>query len=825
MKRNLLLILVVFLSMGAQAQVSHELRVHSNGATIFRSAQLDSVKFSSSDALFHAGSNLWNCPVDQIDSITFGESTVPAVTPIDTTGCIHILWNTDGTVSVVNPYSTVTIDATTANVTVDAASGTSDLVYLLGGTSSNGSISIATDKKIILALDGLNLTHSNGPAINISSDKKCTLHLMDGTSNILCDGTSSSAKGAFQSKGKVSLQGLGTLQVSGLKKHALQTSGSFTMLQGNLQVLTAASDGLNVDCFYMYDGNLEVFSLGDGIDGDQGAVEINGGHISVTANGTDVKGIGCDSTLTIAGGDIVISMAGSDSKGLRTKQNLIVTGGNTSITMDGDAAKGVRVSGNMAFYNGTLSANANGSYISSPLDNGNELSYCSGIKVDGNLDIYGGTINTLCSSDNGGGRGISVDGNASIRGGNHHWQALGTNGQYTNELGEDDSYVSTCLKVEGTLDLLGGTILASATGRAINTEMDVLLQGSTLELHTTGNGFAYGTSSSPLDGFAPVCIKTDHNMTLSSGTLFCQSTGKGGRGISVDSTLTIGVLNQADSLLHIYCTTSGSPVVSSGNTGGWGNQGHNEDTFKGLPKGIKVDGDIIVNSGYLGSYCSQTSGDPNGEAIESKGSLTVNGGVIEANSYDDAINSGVGMTINGGKIWAYSRGNDALDNNGTQTYFNGGLVIALSDREMGVDASTDAGGHFYINGATVITKGSMGAWDRPTTSGATQKYLQLSVNINQPFCIQNSNGETIAIIQAPTVSGNGFLHHNSYGIKPPPGGGGSQGGSVAFTSPDVTSGTYQVFSNVTISGGSQWHGFYSGATCTTSGTGTNVNAQ
>jgi hypothetical protein len=49
--------------------------------------------------------------------------------------------------------------------------------------------------------------------------------------------------------------------------------------------------------------------------------------------------------------------------------------------------------------------------------------------------------------------------------------------------------------------------------------------------------------------------------------------------------------------------------------------------------------------------------------------------------------------------------------------------------------------------------------------------------------------------------------------------------NYVFTSPNVTSGTYTMYTNPTINGTANWHGIYVGATATTSGNGTSLTAQ
>ena len=334
-----------------------------------------------------------------------------------------------------------------------------------------------------------------------------------------------------------------------------------------------------------------------------------------------------------------------------------------------------------------------------------------------------------------------------------------------------------------------------------------------------------GTGTNAVDGYASTCAKADSNIYIYGGQIDARSTGIGGRGIFADGNLTVGRLGDSDDRIYLYLQTSGNPVnpVSSGGHNPWGGGSSNIDYFKGLPKCIKIDGNIYFNSGHIGAYCSQTNGDPNGEAIESKDSIFINGGVIEANSYDDALNAANYLEINGGKLWCYARGNDAIDCNGN-TVINGGLIIAKG-QEVGIDAGTDAGGHFTLNGGTIICQGgNMGAWDRPNVSGY-QPYLQINNSGNNGITIKNSAGDVVFMFLGTTPSGNGFIeNYTDPGAKPPPGGGGGNN-AIIFSSPDITSGSYQYWTSSTFTGGTSWHGFYIGATPTTSGSAQSTTAR
>lgn len=805
MKKATLLIALLAILGIVQAQ-NRVVRVHSNGQEVYSlpAGSTSRMFFNGSNAVFFSNGDEWATPLRAIDSITFALSdngSTDTTSVNDSTGIV-ITWNGDQ-VTIQNPCQSLGVSITNegGHVTVNSTADSADLSYILRGSSTNGSLTMTTAKKVVVCLDGVSLTNPVGPALNITSDKRAAIHLR-GTSS-LCDGASNTLKAALQCRGRIDFQGSGTLQVTGLAKHAIQSSGRATVLNGTIQVLGAVSDGMNVDIFVMEGGSVTVSNTGsDGIDADQGYMLISGGSVDVTCNAADVKGLCADSTITLAGGNIHVVVNGDQSKAIKTKHNMTISAGTITIEANGTLAV---VSG--------------------------EPSYCTGIKVDGDLFVAGGNTTITCPSTNAGGKAISVDGNVTITSGVLTLNALGECNKYSNATGTYSSYSSTCIKSNANVNVNGGALYLTAGGRGIGCDGTYTQNGGIVNISTSANGFTtIGSGTSCTDGFSAACLKADGDIRFVQGTFSGNSTGLGGRGIAGSSRFILGQDGASDSLLTVSVQTSGLPVNATSG-GGWGG-GSTSSNWKGLPKGVKIQDSILIYSGHLMSYCSQPSGDPTAEAIETKSAFVMNGGIVEANSYDDAINSATYMEINGGRIWAYSRGNDAIDNNGSYTYINGGLVIAQSDREMGFDASTDAGGHFYITGGTVVAKGSMGAWDTPTTTGAnSQHYVTLgssggwggssgtSVSLTSGFCIKQGDTD-IMIYKADAISGSGF----ETGTKPPPGGGSN--GSIAVCCPAIATGnTYTLYTSPTITGGTQWHGLYDGATCTTSGSGTTLTVR
>ena len=776
-------------------------------------------------------------------------------TAVDPESGIHITWNNGGSPTIVNGYASQGLEITASgeNVTVNAATGLDDLTYVLDGTSVDGNLIINTDKSLILYMQGLHLHSATGPAIRVVDDHRVTLHLAPCTSNFISDTTNITAtehKAALQSQGKFEIQGDGSLTVKGYTKHAIQSSGKTIIMNGTVNVYGQSSNGdaMNVDDFVMQDGSLTVTSLGDGIDGDQGYIAVTGGTINITCTSTGVKGMGCDSQINIAGGNVTINMSGADSKGISGNGNIYITDGSVDVTVSGNQSKGIKADGSLSIIDGTVTVKANGTYVT---DATTGISYCTGIKTDANTVITGGTVNVTCSSTNNGGKCISADGNVTINGGTITLSALGGSGTYTYN-SETKSYTTVGIKSNANVTVNGGTITMTVGGKGVSADSNYCQNGGTVNITTSGAGaVTSGSGTSATDGYCSAGVSTDRDVYVNAGTLSCVSTGKGGRGLKVDGSLTVGTLGGNDDLTHVYVKTSGAAVngSSSGGGGGFpGGGGSSGDYWKGLPKGIKVTGNIVINSGHVNSFCAQTSGDPTGEAIESKDSIIINSGYVEANAYDDAINASHFIRINGGYVWAYARGNDGLDCNraeevgsGVTIEINGGTVI-VSGTEVAVDDCGDRGGWLTATNCTfVLIGGNMGVTEAtPQLTG--QKYLNITgsssgggnpwggggqssgglTTAQNGFTIKNSSGDVIMNFKWPAVStGQSGFEDTTAGAKPGPGGSSS---GIYVTTPEIQSGSYTVLTSPTITGGTSWHGLYTGAT-SSGGTSGTVQAQ
>ena len=234
-------------------------------------------------------------------------------------------------------------------------------------------------------------------------------------------------------------------------------------------------------------------------------------------------------------------------------------------------------------------------------------------------------------------------------------------------------------------------------------------------------------------------------MNLLGGTLNCLAKGNGSKAIVASGVLTIGVEGADDSLLNISAVTQGASLGSTSGGGG-GFPGGMGGGFNAAPKAIKGASDVYVNSGTV---YAETKND-GGEGLESKATLTINGGIIECSTYDDGINASSALVINGGCIYSHATNNDGIDSNGTITV-NGGIALSsgLSAPEEGFDCDQN---QFVINGGIMV--GTGGATSNPTS--ASQPYSSVSsvsVTSGKYIAVKNSSGAVLFAYKCPnTVS-------------------------------------------------------------------------
>ncbi|MDE6811002.1 MAG: carbohydrate-binding domain-containing protein, partial [Muribaculaceae bacterium] len=172
----------------------------------------------------------------------------------------------------------------------------------------------------------------------------------------------------------------------------------------------------------------------------------------------------------------------------------------------------------------------------------------------------------------------------------------------------------------GSVTIKDGEIninVTSDAAKGIKCEGSMIVTDGTVNISVSGDG-VWDSSKSKTK--ASASLASDEDMVINGGSLKLTATGGGGKGINCDGNLTINGGN-------IEIITSGGIVAYLNNTlytNYTGNTDRLASDIKSSPKGIKADGDVVINGGEIKVV---TTGN-GAEGIESKSVLTITDGDI-----------------------------------------------------------------------------------------------------------------------------------------------------------------------------------------------------
>lgn len=235
--------------------------------------------------------------------------------------------------------------------------------YIVSGNLTDGSITVTTSEndKVQIALNGVKIACSSGPAIDIQSADKCFITLAEGTQNSLSDGsafTSEDANACIYATCDLTINGLGSLDVSGNYRHGVFSKDDLVVYGGSINV-SAVEDGLNgKDSVKIGAGDISIDSGADGVKSskstnpEKGFVYVSGGSLSIDAADdalrSDLEGalnggsttvrsgddaFHCETKLEVNDGSFVVETC---SEGYEAEQ-VVVNGGDTNICALDDA--------------------------------------------------------------------------------------------------------------------------------------------------------------------------------------------------------------------------------------------------------------------------------------------------------------------------------------------------------------------------------------------------------------------------------------------------------------------------------------------------------
>ncbi len=438
--------------------------------------------------------------------------------------------------------------STGAHVTVDMQTNSnSNVVIIVKGKSSDGSLKVYGEKKFKLTMCGLDLTSTIGPAINIQNHKRCFVHLVAGGTNRVTDaatysndkyylGTATAdtedRKGAFFSEGNVILSGAGYLVVNGKYKHGFCTDGYLYMRQGPTLAVESAAN----NCVHL-----------KGDDDDQFGLTGDGGCIYAKAAATAGKGIKSDMNIIIKGGLYEISTSGgatydsttkdvSSACCIKTDGDLSLLGGSFTLKSTGTAGKCLKAgSDDVAGKNIVIGTTTGGPTITASTSGS---SYSASTKAGGGFGGGG-----FPGGPGGGGTTSGASSKAKAV------KASGTFTMYGGEMnittaGSEAEGIETKANSTNSMVFKGGKCYVKAYDDALNSAGQMVFSGGYVYAYSTGNDAIdsnYGRSGA---------------ISISDGVVIAHSKASPEEAFDCDN--------------HSYISITGGTVFGTGGTQGGG---------------------------------------------------------------------------------------------------------------------------------------------------------------------------------------------------------------------------------------------------------------
>ena len=291
--------------------------------------------------------------------------------------------------------------------------------------------------------------------------------------------------------------------------------------------------------------------------------------------------------------------------------------------------------------------------------------------------------------------------------------------------------------------IIGGGVLRTYTdgnaGKGLSSDSLLTVTGGLIKAITTGDALWDDTEQ---DYSSCCAIKSNWDMNISGGKIYCLSTGSGGKGISAGN-LSIenekqkynGTLTIANA--DIYVRTGGKRIPEVKHEDSHGNI----DEAASSPKGIKSFGKMILNSGNIYVRCS---GGAAAEGIESKKTIDINGGKVRTYCVDDGMNA-EGCYMRGGDVLICSTENDGFDVSFLFVYDGLLYTIGGDDAQMGLD--TD-GKTFKVMGGEIVALGARNCQPYESSDLASVMCYVKGKSISG-LALADADGKVIKAVPAP----------------------------------------------------------------------------
>lgn len=281
----------------------------------------------------------------------------------------------------------VTVNGSTVEIT---KAGT----YIVEGTATQVQIKVAAgvEDEVHVVFKNATIKNAEAPFI-VTSAKKVTVTLAEGTTNELADESTSTVKGAFYAESDVTINGKGTLTVTGNASNAINATGGLKIVDATITA-NGQNDAVTAsDFIYVTGATLNLTATEDGINANNekdvllGNVYLTNSKITVNA-GDD--GVRASNTLLVdEGADVTVQKS---DEGFEARVIHLV-GGKVSVTSSDDGLVVKDWTWNLDSTDGIANVDK-GEDVKLVIDGGNITIDAEGDGIDsnGDLEINGGTL-------------------------------------------------------------------------------------------------------------------------------------------------------------------------------------------------------------------------------------------------------------------------------------------------------------------------------------------------------------------------------------------------------------------------------------------------
>lgn len=430
--------------------------------------------------------------------------------------------------------------------------------YVLSGTLTDGQliVNLPKEEKVHLIFNGVTITNSNGPAVDIQQTEKAIVTLADNTENHLSDSETyplaeneTEPDATLYSKEDLTINGTGVLTVDGNYNNGIRSKDDLVLISGTYTI-HAKNNGLKgKDAVSIMGGSYQITTEeGDGIqangteDETKGAVAIDGGTININSGRdgiqaeTSIRSQGAENTIQTADGADSTNLDTNESyKGIKAGNNVLISSGNHTINSADDS---IHTNNSAEITGGTLTLNSGD----------------DGIHTDNELTFNGGTIDIQQSYEgiesavilfNDGEIHVTASDDGINAGGGSDTET--TTGQFG-----ADSFGGPPDEADESKEVTinGGTIYVDSEDDGLDSNGNIQMSGGTMLINGPVNGaLDYGGT-----------------FTLTGGTFAAAGSSGMAQTVSDSSTqatvaISYDTVQQADTLMSLQ-TTAGEAVIA-----------------------------------------------------------------------------------------------------------------------------------------------------------------------------------------------------------------------------------------------------------------------